>query len=198
MLLQVAAIAQMGMGTINKVFVSSKAQPEREGVRQPGAFNLLWSGADPAAADGFLGPQESSAHCRGDAGLRNTSHGQPNSQQTQVSMIDWRKGAYAIRFKGSEFVTSKALAHGGAAVGSGVSAGSRYSGSAGVANVNALPEPVQPAASSDSPPETSSNAHQGAGNDSRQQAQQQVVATMWIAGSEARAMEERILVGPSC
>jgi hypothetical protein len=139
---QVAAIARMGMGTINKVFVSSSSQPNTGSPRQPGAYNLLWSAASPAAADSFLGPQEST-QSSGNASPNSTNNVQPARPGAEASMIDWRKGAYAIRFQGSEFVTSKALAHCGAADG-GVKVGSRYSGSAGIADVDAQLEPVQP------------------------------------------------------
>jgi hypothetical protein len=185
------------MGTINKVFVSSNSQPDTGSPRQPGAYNLLWSTASPAAADSFLGPHESSMQCSGDASLSNTKGVRPASQGAEVSMIDWRKGAYAIRFQGSEFVTSKALAHCGAADG-GVKVGSRYSGSAGVADVDAQLEPVQPAASGASAPVADSGDQQGAGSEAEQREQRQLVATMWIAGSEARAMEDRDEVGARC
>lgn len=188
---QVAAIARMGMGTINKVFVGSDTQPDKGSTREPGAYNLLWSGADPAAVEDFLGPQESSS---GDSSLGDTGHLQPGSQKAGVSTADWRKGAYAIRFKGSEFVTSKALAHCGMTADGKSEAGSRYSGSAGVADVDAQPEAVQPPASSGAVPVVVSSA----GLETGQQAQRQLVATTWIAGSEARAMEERDPVGVGC
>ena len=194
---QVAAIARMGMGTINKVFVSSSTQPDAGSARQPGAYNLLWSVTSPAAADSFLGAQESSTRCSGDASSGDTGVVQPASQGAEVSMIDWRKGAYAMRFQGSEFVTSKALAHCGAADG-GVKVGSRYSGSAGVADVDAQLEPVQPAASGASAPVADSGDQQGAGSETGQREQRQLVATMWIAGSEARAMEDRDEVSAGC
>lgn len=186
----------MGMGTINKVFVSSNLQPDTDSSRQPGAYNLLWSAASPAAADSFLGSQESSTQCSGGVSPSNTKGVQPASQGAEVSMIDWRKGAYAIRFQGSEFVTSKALAHCGAADG-GVKVGSRYSGSAGVADVDAQLEPVQPAASGASAP-VADGDQRSAGSDAGQREQRQQVATMWIAGSEARAMEDRDEVSARC
>lgn len=183
------------MGAINKVFMVSKMQPEQQKGRQAGAFNLLWRDANPEAADSFLGPQSSHAQRTDQSSGGATSDGQACCRQPASADIDWRKGAYAIRFQGNEFVTSKALAHGGAAVGGDAKVGSRYSSSAGVADVHAQPDPVQPAAGGgSSAPGLASSARQDV-QQVRQQQAQQLAATMWIAGSEARAMEERDQVG---
>lgn len=179
----------MGMGTINKVFVVSTAQPEQQRGRQAGAYNLLWSEDDHETADSFLGQQCS----RNSSGNGDTGSGQPRGQQAANVNIDWRKGAYAIRFRGSEFVTSKALAHSDAAIGGDAKVGRRYSGSAGIADVHAQPEPVQAAAAgSGLAPAAAASSEQDV---QQEQEQQQLAATMWIAGSEAQAMEERDQVG---
>lgn len=186
----------MGMGTINKVFVVSQ-QPEQQKGRKSGAFNLLWAGADGEEPDGFLSAPGidrrvsnggSGGGGSSDRSSDRSSAGNASCSTTAECSLDWRKGAYAIRFKGSEFVTTKCLANGGAAVSGDAKVGGRFSGSAGVADVHAQPEPMQPAASGSG---ADSNAAACSKRQCAEQEAQQVAATMWLAGPEARAMEHR-------
>ncbi len=164
-------IARMKIGVINKIFLASER--EQQEAHKAGAFNLLWSVPDYKAADGCLGEQQPSTADGASGGGGGQPGNHPAGQSAGGGGIAWQKGAYAIRFKGSEFVTTKALAHGGA-TGSGDAKRSRYDGTAGRSDVNAAMEPFQQPSVADA----------AGGDGARLQA-----ATMWIAGPEAHAME---------
>lgn len=184
----------MQIGVINKIFLTSQPREQQQEPCKAGAFNLLWSVAD-SEADSCLGEHQPSSTSGATSGSNSGNIGRggdgdgghtvDTSGTVGSGGIDWRKGAYAVRFKGSEFVTTKALAHGGA-TGSGDAKSSRYDKRAGRSDVDAAMEPFQQPGAADG--EAGDAAGGGGGGTDGPHPQ---AATMWIAGPEAQAMEHR-------